>query len=385
MLPSPPPPSRFPYGPANGHDAALNNWCERCCRDSGYYGGEDDLFARTVRFGHTRWACFPESVLQHGVAYMNTTQFSEVNPAVRQKFCGDLSVRQLLRFKTDEEVFLGSIARGRAPPRSCPRANLTGFLNARFRPHVPTRPLTFELHVANLDNNTGAIVTPPGTKRIFMEIGCSDVNTLDDDVLDLDPEAFLLSFEPMLDKWAVLAARGTSRYHGERKDLAVPLGHHHRRGHVLPLAVSTSRGATTMHISRIAGCSSLRASRRGGEKDSECRRQSERRVVPAITLGDALALAPAELPVRLLKLDAQGLDLAILRVTPPSALARVQQLTFEVHKDSCALEQALYERETCAETLLAMKALGFRMAGFLACAPLSASSPLRRPYRRWLT
>ena len=92
------------------------------------------------------------------------------------------------------------------------------------------------LHVAMLDP-TGAVVAPADVKYALLEIGCSDRDTLDDK-LDQDyRDAFLLSFEPLMDKYAVLASRGTRRM-AKGADRAVPVGHHHTRGVVLPIAVS---------------------------------------------------------------------------------------------------------------------------------------------------
>ena len=47
------------------------------------------------------------------------------------------------------------------------------------------------------------------------------------------PSTFLLSFEPLLDKYASLISRNS------RPDTRAPLGHHHPRGLVLPFAVSS--------------------------------------------------------------------------------------------------------------------------------------------------
>ena len=116
----------------------------------------------------------------------------------------------------------------------------------------------------------GVIRVPPNTTELLVEIGCSDFHTLDEDELDLRPGAFLVAFEPMLDKYAVLLARGSERMvdrefpapggPGRRRqgeDQAIPLGHHHRRGVVLPLAVSVDGGPTQMRVTKVAGCSSL--------------------------------------------------------------------------------------------------------------------------------
>lgn len=248
-----------------------------------------------------------------------------------------------------------------------------------------TRPLTFEVSVASVDAETGAIPMPKSTSQVFLEIGCSDTNTLDEDILDREPSAFLLSFEPMLDKWAVLAGRGTTRMHAMKKDLTVPLGHHHPRGVVLPVAVSDSRGTSVMHISSIAGCSSLQEFAKG--IPSKCTTEVETRHVPTITLSDALALVPQPLPVRLLKLDAQGKDLQILQSTPAAELARIQQLTFEVVRD-CPGSSTLYQRDSCEETLQRMRSLGFQMQGYLVKTlqpptPTPRSQVLKR--KEWKT
>ena len=115
--------------------------------------------------------------------------------------------------------------------------------------------LSVSVQVAPLDGH-GAIPMPNNTSHVVLEIGCSDRNTLDEELLPPAPPAFLVSFEPMLDKYAVLLARGTTRYFGEQNDRAVPLGHHHQRGVVLPIAITPHGGAVAFNIAKTAGCSS---------------------------------------------------------------------------------------------------------------------------------
>eukprot|EP00900_Chrysochromulina_parva_P006722 jgi/Chrpa1/16050/Chrysochromulina_OHIO_Genome00006609-RA len=93
------------------------------------------------------------------------------------------------------------------------------------------------VHVAQVTPE-GAIVVPPGTRRILFEIGCSDRDTMDEAELAKYNDSFLISFEPLLDKYARLLERGNIRYNRQQVDRATPLGHHHARGVVLPLAVS---------------------------------------------------------------------------------------------------------------------------------------------------
>ena len=69
--------------------------------------------------------------------------------------------------------------------------------------------------------------------------------------------SFLLSFEPLVDKYALLLAKGTKRFVGSKKDIAVPLGRHHKRGVVLPFAVSPAGGDINFTVSAVSGCSSM--------------------------------------------------------------------------------------------------------------------------------
>jgi hypothetical protein len=54
------------------------------------------------------------------------------------------------------------------------------------------------LQIASLDAKTGAVKMPDNTTHILMEIGCSDLDTLDEQALQADQSAFLLAFEPLV-------------------------------------------------------------------------------------------------------------------------------------------------------------------------------------------
>lgn len=248
--------------------------------------------------------------------------------------------------------------RERRSPRSAPLRN-------RHNHSVVASRLLTTLQVATLDKY-GAVVMPKDTAYVFIEIGCSDRDTLDEQVLPHHKKAFLLSFEPMLDKYAVLASRGTKRYHSAALDQAVPLGHHHSRGVVLPLAVSPTAGPVPLHVSRISGCSSLRAQQNTSRQwVTFCNQPMEDRLVEAITLSDALALAGAR-PIRLIKVDAQGIDFQLVNATRRAALARVQSIHLEMWRDTptCA-GRSLYGSDvtTCRQALARMAQLGFRYVG----------------------
>ena len=226
------------------------------------------------------------------------------------------------------------------------------------------------LQVAHLDAN-GALSLPNGTHHILMEIGCSNRDTLDDEVLRWDEHAFLVSFEPLLDKYSELAARGNERYNKGARDMIVPLGHHHPRAIVLPLAVGERAGAPTFRVGHRAGCSSLLqlAHPATGGWATWCKDMVEERTVPSITLRSAIALSGDVMPIRLLKIDAQGADLGIVRAAPKVALGRVQLLTMELQADTpyCRDEGQIYSaRETCQAAVAYMRTVGFRYVGYAA-------------------
>jgi len=233
--------------------------------------------------------------------------------------------------------------------------------------HATADALYATLHVAHL--NDGVVQVPSRTRRIIMEVGCSDRDTMDNDELNkpLLNDTFLISFEPLLDKYATLLARGNVRFNGRLStDRAVPLGHHHPRGVVLPFAVTPHarrHGLASINVSRIAGCSSLVPFNENTTWGSQCFTDArgggmfEQRLVPAISISNALALAPAHLPIAKLKLDAQGLDFKMLRAAGGAALARVQELELEVVRETCT---TLYQgQETHLQVNAHLHSLGF--------------------------
>ena len=109
-------------------------------------------------------------------------------------------------------------------------------------------------------------------------------------------------------RYAVLLARGSKRFHEISRygslprwapevkagaNLAVPVGRFHRRGVVLPAAVSEHGGPLTMRISHVAGCSSLQPMTQHAPRF--CRNAMENRTVETFSMADALELLP---PVR---------------------------------------------------------------------------------------
>ena len=108
------------------------------------------------------------------------------------------------------------------------------------------------MHLAQLRPD-GSLAGVPEGAHLVLEIGANTRNTLDRELLPQRPDAFLITFEPLLDKYAALLARNS------RPDTRATLGAHHPRGLVLPFAVSGEHnGVRAFKISgRTDGCASL--------------------------------------------------------------------------------------------------------------------------------
>ena len=99
-----------------------------------------------------------------------------------------------------------------------------------------TRPAThLQVQLAQLRPDGSLAGVPEGT-HLVLEIGANTRNTLDRELLPQRPDAFLITFEPLLDKYAALLARNS------RPDTRATLGAHHPRGLVLPFVVGVRVG-----------------------------------------------------------------------------------------------------------------------------------------------
>lgn len=238
-------------------------------------------------------------------------------------------------------------------------------------------PLVVPVHVATLVD--GRLPIPAEAGRVLLEIGSSDRDTLDVDLLPTMPDAFLVTFEPLVDKYA--------RALGRREDAAravdgyEPLGQHHARGIVLPIAVapdvaapesgalnaSVPGSARNFNVGRRAGCSSLLAvarGRRGNTFGHWCNDMPEVRRVWSVRLETVLAWVGR--PVDFLKVDAQGMDLEVVRSGGP-LLHRVRRVALEVVCDDCSELYASQPR--CSEVLRQMERFGFVPVAPTPCSP----------------
>lgn len=202
--------------------------------------------------------------------------------------------RHLQKRTTNLEVqAFGSLLLAQIEARADAARMRSGSLASTAAADMPAIPLLSVLHLAQT-NPDGGLVMPPTTQHVIIEIGCSDRDTADDLLLPNDPHAFLISFEPLLDKYSLLLGRGTARYHANKKDLSVPLGHHHPRGIVLPVAVSPAgAGFTSINVSRCArACAASYSSRtRSSHTDAPC--IHPRALRPRLTTSWPTSLPPA--------------------------------------------------------------------------------------------
>jgi hypothetical protein len=225
------------------------------------------------------------------------------------------------------------------------------------------------VHVAHtLANGTfAALADWPG--RFVLEVGASNRNTVDVELLPRWSDAFLVTAEPLLDK----VARALGRRAPERLDGYEPLGQHHARGLVLPVAVGPTQNSDgelqTFHVGRVAGCSSLANVSRTparGRFGAWCHNTMEERHVWTVPLKALLGRLPAHARVALLKIDAQGYDLNVV-VSAGGAVDRIDYVAMEVVSDDCA---ALYEGQPkCAEVVETMIKHGFVPLGRVPCTP----------------
>ena len=152
-------------------------------------------------------------------------------------------------------------------------------------------PLTVPLHVANLIDGELSDL-PQGDAPILIEIGSSDRNTLDVELLPRLPDAFLVTAEPLVDKYArALSRRVTAK---QARDTFEPLGRHHERGLVLPIAIgpAPSDGRTAV-FNAVGGCSSLLSVQRNASFGSWCFGVREQRRVRVFPLSVLLSWVPA--------------------------------------------------------------------------------------------
>jgi FkbM family methyltransferase len=173
---------------------------------------------------------------------------------------------------------------------------------------------------------------------------------------------FVVSFEPVLDKYATNLAIGKPIHR-------IDLGSHHQRGLMLPFAVGPTEGMLSLRVSDTDGCSSLlnlTGARRG------CNRAQELRRVPAVTLHTVLGWLPEGADVDFLKVDIQGMDVPAI-LSAGDRLRSIRRMQFEVPMD-VHLQEGV---RGCQPSVDAIAAFGFRLA---TAAEVGEYAPLAGAY-----
>lgn len=201
---------------------------------------------------------------------------------------------------------------------------------------------------------------------------CTAFDTMDQQILPKKKHAFVVAFEPLVDKWALMLARNV------RSRVAGSLGWHNERGVILPFAVSDRAGVVPFYVSPRDGCSSLNrvhAPKHGGWRTNAfvrqaCARTVHIRQVPAVTLETILRDWLPGWHVKRLKIDAQGSDMGVLAAAGTPQLRRIGEVAMETLNDDC---DSLYEGQpNCSTVLRSMYSLGFAPDGGFSCSKKSA-------------
>lgn len=225
------------------------------------------------------------------------------------------------------------------------------------------------VHVAHtLANGTFSALAQWGGSFII-EIGASDRNTADVELLPRMQDAFLVTAEPLLEKAA--RAIGRRRPANRVKDVSEPLGLQHDRGLVLPIAIGPTSHPhgemQTFYVGGIAGCSSLaNLSATPASFADWCRDQRLARQVWTQPLSRLLQQLPWRAHVKLVKIDAQGYDLKVIE-SAGQRISTVEYVAMEVVSDDC---RPIYAGQPQCSTIVAqMTRMGFRPLGEVPCRP----------------
>ena len=216
-------------------------------------------------------------------------------------------------------------------------------------------------------------------RHFFLEVGANNHELEREELEPLlhdGPNGFLLSFEPLLDKYSYLISFSSGG--GAENNAAVNLGLQHRRGMALPYAIGAHCGAevrtSVFHVTSLDGCSSLRAPSLDFEKNQKagvsgmswpswvverCSHLQEERVVPCVPLSTVIGEWLGGRYMARMKIDAQGSDLDVIK-SAGEYLDRLLYVSMEVHSNLAA--PIYHGQPPCEEVLVTMKRLGFVLA-----------------------
>jgi len=178
--------------------------------------------------------------------------------------------------------------------------------------------------------------------------------------------AFLLTFEPLVDKYAFLMSK-----YGGQPDSRRQLGLQHDRGLVFPFAVGCS-GSAEFHVANVDGCSSVLpmqedkfdadpavAAKWPGWVKDNCAKAKESRTVPCVSLEQVIGEWLGGKDIAHIKIDAQGFDLNVVK-SAGKHIDKLKSIHMEVQCDTAAM---LYEGQpTCTTVYTKMTEMGFQTA-----------------------
>ncbi|CAE7942205.1 unnamed protein product [Symbiodinium necroappetens] len=246
----------------------------------------------------------------------------------------------------------GSCASSHSPlPGRLQRKELLQLLVAPLQ----VAPVPFSKNWAHLEAPT----------EFMLEVGTNNVILLRDSLPPTD-RRFLLSFEPLLDKYADLITSWPSVVNS---DEASTIGAHYSRGVMLPYAVGcpASDEVALFHVGLADVCSSLLNISEGfrGQgwshwfkdlKDT-CAKEMDVRLVPCISLETVIRDWLLGGHISFLKIDAQGKDLDVVR-SLGSQMHKVRRIQMEALPKSH--ESVYVNQPMCDHIVAEMMKLGFK-------------------------
>lgn len=208
---------------------------------------------------------------------------------------------------------------------------------------------------------------PEVPSEFYLEVGSNSRNVMQDDTkmkAAFARGAFLITFEPLIDKYAQLL----TRYDGGQADHRRQLGLQHEHGLVLPFAVGCS-GSAAFHVAQVDGCSSvlpMRGSAFGADPKSakwpawvkdDCAKDLEQRTVPCVSLEQVIGDWLGGKDVAHIKIDAQGFDLNVVK-SAGKHVEKLKSVHMEVQCDSAAM--IYVDQPNCTSVYTEMSRLGFQ-------------------------
>ena len=231
-----------------------------------------------------------------------------------------------------------------------------------------------------LELHQGAIQIPDAITEIVVEIGANAHRWLWDEPLPVAlpriplgkplknlSHVLLISFEPLLDKYAKYLSRQTVGEVPAAPGWSVP-----GRAIVLPFAVGSPEGDAQFNIGLMDGCSSMlpisQDELRGPWAGMDwfmwqgCAQVADTpRRVPVVSLDTVVNRWLRGRQVSFVKVDAQGYDLSVAQSGMASALRRITAMQLEITADHCHAGYVGGSR--CTETVRGMASLGFDTKG----------------------